>query len=219
MPTAEPPVSTPTTVMGQLGEFLAEEMLKKQDQIDEVNAVVRAGTFHQWNNGTRGERLEIDMGDDLMSKVAVLEQHLFAGDDGYGPGSSDPSQPYAGSALARLDELEAVLFDPISNGTPLTPASGSALARLEDVESKAEQIYGANGTQQNPASGSIFARLQTLEENSGSGSGSGGGGDTTGTFDQMLAAFNAALTDGQNSFWYDDGSAYVSQSGGGSQIV
>ena len=216
MPTAEPPVSTPTTVMGQLGEFLAEEMLKKQDKIDEVYAIVNSGTYHQWNNGTRGEGIEVAPGEDLASKMQALEQLVYAGDDGYGPGSSDPTQPYAGSALYRLDELETVLFDPSNNGTSSHPASGSALNRLEDVESKADQIYGANGTQQNPASGSIFYRLEALES---AGSGSGGGGDTTGTFDQMLAAFNGALTDGQNSFWYDDGSAYVSQSGGGSQSV
>ncbi len=33
-----------------------------------------------------------------------------------------------------------------------------------------------------------------------------------GTFDDMLAAFNTALTDGQDSYWYDDGIAYAETS-------
>jgi hypothetical protein len=178
--------------MGQLGEFLAEEMLKKQDQIDEVNAIVNSGTYHQWNNGTRGEEQEIAPGDDLASKMQALEQLVYAGDDGYGnPSSTDPTQPASDTVMARLDDLEDHIFSKSTGGGWNSDLSA--------------------GT-------SLLGRVQALES-AASGSGSGGGGDTTGTFDQMLAAFNGALTDGQNSFWYDDGSAYVSQSGGGSQSV
>ncbi len=158
MPSAEPPVSTPTTLMGQLGEFLAGEIGGKHNTILNL---------------------------------------LYAG-----PGENDGElgiytmdHPYPYTVLSRLKDADTCGQD------------------LSDLYVNYCSGVDGNGTFQSPAPGSLLDRVSALES---AGSGSGSGGDTTGTFDQMLAAFNGTLTDGQNSFWYDDGSAYVDQNSGGS---